>query len=234
MTCLLAARGVEVGRDGALLRGVEIECAEGQAWFVLGPNGSGKSSLLMTLLGLLPARAGTVAQAACIADRSGLGYVPQAQRFAQTLPMLAREFVELGAFDRRAARGERHAEAVAALAAVAIADLAERRLGELSQGEQRRALIARALVRRPRLLVLDEPTANLDPFVSRRIVFDLDALRARDGLCILHVSHDLAIAQRHATHVALVAAGTVRAGPAAAMFAAPELRRALGLEAADA
>jgi len=226
---LVDARAVAVGRGAPLLRAVSFELRPGECWFLLGRNGSGKSTLIHALLGLLPPLAGEIRRAAAIADRSGLGYVPQEQRFPASLPLTVREFVDLGLADRPLPRAERRARTAAALAAMHVADLAARNSSELSFGQRRRVLAARALARRPALLVLDEPTAGLDPFSSGQLARDLERQRAGAGLCMLHASHDLELARAFATHVALVADGGVRTGAAAAMFADPATGRVLGL-----
>jgi ABC-type Mn2+/Zn2+ transport system ATPase subunit len=226
---LVAASGLAVGRGTPLLRAVALQLLPGQGWFLLGRNGAGKSTLIATLLGLLPPLAGSIHLAPAIADRSGVGYVPQEQRFPASLPMTVLEFVDLGLPPHLLSRRERRARADAALVAMHVADLRRRNAGELSLGQRRRVLVARALARRPQLLVLDEPTANLDPFGAGQLAADLERLRADDGLCLLHVCHDLDLARRRATHIALVADGAVRTGSAAAMFGDAALQRALGL-----
>jgi ABC-type Mn2+/Zn2+ transport system ATPase subunit len=220
----LGATGLSAGYREPLLRGVELRI-DGGAWFVLGPNGSGKSTLLATLLGLLPPLAGTVAPPVR-GDRRQLGYVPQEPRFALALPCTVAEFVAAALADRLP-RATAVAAVAGALAAMGAAALAPQDMRRLSLGQRRRVLVARALVRSPRCLVLDEPSANLDARTAGRLVADLDQQVAA-GLCVVHVSHDLALAERHATHVAFVADGQVVAGPAASILARPEVRRALG------
>jgi ABC-type Mn2+/Zn2+ transport system ATPase subunit len=83
----------------------------------------------------------------------------------------------------------------------------------LSLGQRRRVMVARALARTPRLLVLDEPCASLDPEAALRLVADLERLRRTDGLAIVHVTHELGLARATATHVAEVADGRVTTGP---------------------
>ncbi|HLQ38787.1 MAG TPA: ATP-binding cassette domain-containing protein, partial [Planctomycetota bacterium] len=195
-------------------------------WFLLGPNGAGKTTLIATLLGLLPPLGGEVTRAPSIADRSGLGFVPQEQQFQVSLPLTVTEFVALG-LQQHMTAAERGARTAAALQRMHIDILARRDVRALSMGQRRRALVARALARQPRLMVLDEPTANLDPHSAMTLGRDLEALRADDGLCLLHASHDLDLARRFATHVALVVGSTLHTGVAAAMFEAPLLARTL-------
>jgi len=224
---LLAAVGLQVGRGAPLLREVTLALYPGEGWFVLGANGSGKTTLLATLLGLVPSLGGSLQWHPELLDRQRLGYVPQEQRFDPPLPCTVAEFVELGlpAGDRGAVA---RASITSALEAMQVGPLAARAVRTLSLGQRRRVLVARALARRPRLLFLDEPTANLDPLGAAQLAGDLERLRAAGSLCVVHVSHDLSLARRFATHVAFVDAGTVTAGLAAARFADPRLQQAFG------
>ncbi|MBL9078748.1 MAG: ABC transporter ATP-binding protein [Planctomycetes bacterium] len=220
---LLAAQALDVGRRGVLLRAVDWELRAGEGWFVLGRNGSGKSTLVATLLGLLPALGGSRVAAPRLHQR--LGYVPQELRFEPPLPVTVAEFVRL------ALPGTAAADAVpAALAAVGAGDLARRRFGALSVGQRRRVMVAQALAREPVLLVLDEPAANLDARAASALAADLERLRRERSLCVVHVAHDLALAQRYATHVAFVHEGRVAARPAAASWQDPALAATLAAE----
>lgn len=226
---LIETQHLAVGRGTPLLRKVTLQLRPGECWFLLGRNGSGKSTLIHTLLGLLPPLAGTIRQAPAIADRSAVGYVPQEQRFPASLPLTVLEFVDLGLAGRAVRRDERRARTAAALGAMHVSDLAEHNSGQLSFGQRRRVLTARALARQPSLLVLDEPTAGLDAFSAGQLAHDLEQLREGRRLCMLHASHDLELARRYATHIALLADGEVRTGPAALVFADPTTRQVLGL-----
>ena len=201
---LLRAVGLDVGRKTPVVRSVDWELREGQCWFLLGPNGAGKSTLLATLLGLLPPLRGTVEVSAEIRARRALGFVPQQDGSALTLPITAREFVALGLCDLPIGRREANARADEALAQMSMQGNANRRIDEMSLGQRRRALVARALARRRQLLVLDEPTANLDPETAEQLAVDLDVLRSETGMCIVHASHDLWLAERFATHTARI------------------------------
>lgn len=231
MTELLRTASLAVGHRTPLLRGVDLAFCAGDGWFVLGRNGSGKTTLVHTLIGLLRPLGGTIALAPELADHRRLGYVPQEARFDLVLPCTVAEFTALGLPDREPRAAVRGA-VDSALAALGIAELAAMPVGRLSGGQRRRTLIARALARQPRLLVLDEPTAGLDAPTSQRLAADLDALRARHGLCIVHVSHDLTLAARHATHIALVHDGVVLAGTAAALRGDARLTAAVGFDRA--
>jgi ABC-type Mn2+/Zn2+ transport system ATPase subunit len=207
---LLGGVGLACGRRRAVLAGVALAVHPGESWFVLGGNGAGKTTLVQTLLGLLPPLAGTVL-APCGGDRSALGYVPQEPRSELPLPLAVGEWVASALPDALTA-AEAATRVADALAALGLAAHADADLRRLSLGQRRRVHIARALARQPRLLVLDEPGANLDARALAQLCADLDALRRARGTALVHVAHDLAVARRFATHVALVEGGVVCAG----------------------
>ncbi|MGE3174831.1 MAG: metal ABC transporter ATP-binding protein [Planctomycetota bacterium] len=221
---LIAARGLVVGRRAPLLRDVDWELHAGQAWFVVGRNGSGKSSLVATMLGLLPPLAGERAECPDLAQR--LGYVPQELQFEPPMPIAVAEFVGLA--QPAAWRRDVRAAAVdEALTQLGVCDLRWRRLSALSTGQRRRVMVAQALARRPGLIVLDEPAANLDAVATAALAADLDRLRRERDLCVVQVSHDLAVARRYATHIAFVHGGAVAARAAAPSWDDPILASAL-------
>jgi zinc transport system ATP-binding protein len=196
--------------DALVLEGVALTVAQGEFLGLVGPNAGGKSTLLKLILGLLEPQAGQVrilgrppAEA-----RRLLGYVPQHPGFPRDFPITVEQAVLMGrlgvglgwrcwlggwsAADRAAAR--------AALLEVQAADLAQRQIGTLSGGQLQRVLVARALVGDPRLLILDEPTANIDQRMEGEIFDLLRALNAR--MTILVVSHDVAFISAYVTRVA--------------------------------
>ncbi len=207
---LLVANGLDVGRGAVLLRAVELQVHAGQSWFVVGSNGSGKTTLLHTLLGLLPPLAGTISLGPQLRDRRAVGFVPQEPAEVSALPCTVAEYVALGCHTPRGAATR--AAVTRGLEAMGIIALAPRDVRQLSLGHRRRVAIARALARAPVLLVLDEPTANLDTAAGDRLLADLRQLCA-DGMTVLHVSHDLDDAERFASHIACVAGGRVVTGP---------------------
>lgn len=164
---------------------------------IIGPNGGGKSTLLKVLLGLLPPQAGTVAIDGCAVRevRHHIGYVPQWIDFDPEFPVRVRDVVRMGRLARTRLfhRYSREDDAVVdrTLEELQLLPLADQPMGELSGGQRQRALIARALAVEPRLLLLDEPTANVDTRVSASL-YDLLA-RLNERMTIMLVTHDMGV-----------------------------------------
>ena len=175
-----------------VLHDVSFTLAAGQFCGLIGANGSGKTTLLRTILGLQRADGGEISIAG---GRTSLGYVPQKTVLDPEIPLRARDLVALGLDGHRfglplpsAARRRRVDEMLHAVDAEAFAG---QRVGRLSGGQQQRVLIAHALVRRPRLLLLDEPLASLDLRSAAEIVSLLRRVAAEYGITVLLSAHDM-------------------------------------------
>ncbi|MBW4051826.1 MAG: ATP-binding cassette domain-containing protein [Proteobacteria bacterium] len=193
---LLSVEHVSVSLSGrAVLRDVNFKLAPGELCALIGANGSGKTTLLKTILGLVRPQSGAVRMAGASGRVSGMGYVPQKISFDPNLPLRARDVVSLGFDGGRLGlplpSRERRARVDQMLNAVGATGFAERRLGELSGGQQQRVLIAHALVRRPRLLLLDEPLASLDVRSVAEIVLLLRRLATEYETSVLLSAHDM-------------------------------------------
>lgn len=191
-----------------VLTGVDLTVGRGEYVAMVGPNGGGKTTLLKVLLGLLTPGQGRVAVLgrAPAEARGRVGYVPQHVSLQPGLPLTVTELVLMG-LPRRRQWGmgwgaEDRARAAAAMDQVGIADLAGRRFDGLSGGQRQRALIARALVVAPELVLFDEPTANVDP-QGRHCLYELFE-ELRDRLTVVLVSHDLAVTAPAVTQVVVV------------------------------
>ncbi|MFC7879229.1 metal ABC transporter ATP-binding protein [Isoptericola sp. NPDC057391] len=193
----IEARDVHV-RLGAspVLRGVDLTVRRGEVVALLGANGSGKSTLVRTLVGVLPAAAGSVHLFGHALGNavpwSRVGYVPQRVSAAAGVPSTAAEVVASGLLHGRRLRLPRgwRAQVRDALDLVGLADRARYATHQLSGGQQQRVLIARALVRRPELLVLDEPVAGVDRPSQEAFAATMTRLVA-DGMTVLVVLHEL-------------------------------------------
>lgn len=191
-----------------VLEHVDLVVPQGEFLGIVGPNAGGKSTLLRLILGLLEPDAGSVrvlGQAPRVASRE-VGYVPQYPPFARDFPVTVEQVVLMGrlgpgrllggyrARDRELARW--------VMTQTEIADLAQRRIATLSGGQLQRVLVARALACEPRILILDEPTANIDMRVESDIFDLLRVLNER--MTILVVSHDVAFISAYVRRVACV------------------------------
>jgi zinc/manganese transport system ATP-binding protein len=187
------------GRE--ILRDVSLSIQPGQFTGLIGPNGAGKTTLLRVILGLQPVTSGEVLiegrpRSARSARHGALiGYVPQKLAIEPDMPLRARDVVALGLDGhklgiRLPAKARR--ELVAdMLAAVGAQRYANARVGELSGGEQQRVMIAHALISKPRLLLLDEPLANLDISSEAGVVSVLARLARAEGVAVLLSAHDM-------------------------------------------
>lgn len=226
---LLEARNLRLGYGSrTVLDGVDLELRPGEFWFFLGPNGEGKTTLVRAILGLLEPQGGRIWRNPALVRRETAGFVPQRCDLNPGLPTTLGEFVRLGAIgtglDRRTIR-ERLGRA---LAQVGLPGMERTSYWSLSGGQRQRALIARALIRGPDLLVLDEPTNGLDLPTEENVLGFLERLNREEGVTILFVTHDLQIAAHRASHVALFRAGRVSAGPREAMLTEERLAKVYG------
>lgn len=221
---LVKASGVGVCRDGRwLIRDVNLEVHKREIVTLIGPNGSGKSTCTKALLGLMRADSGTITRA----DTLRIGYVPQKLAIDRTLPLTVRRLMTLtGNFPPEQVED--------ALEQVGISNLAEAPVHQLSGGEFQRALLARAMIRTPDLLVLDEPVQGVD-FAGEIALYEL-IRQARDqlGCGILLISHDLHFVMAETDKVVCLNGHICCEGSPRAVAQDPEYRRLFGPKAAEA
>jgi len=187
------------GTEASVLEGVSLRVAEGERLGVLGPNGGGKSTLLKLAMGLLEVQSGVIrveGESPSAARRRGVvGYVPQKPDAEMSAPISVREMVVLGASWRvkglARVSGEVRAYCDRMLELTGAGSYADRAVGKLSGGQFQRAMIARALACRPRILVLDEPTVGIDAAGQSVFAELLARVHGELGLTMLVVSHDL-------------------------------------------
>jgi zinc/manganese transport system ATP-binding protein len=199
---VLAVDRVSVSFSGrTVLQEVGFTLRAGEFCGLIGANGSGKTTLLRTILGSQALDAGSVrigradGGGELISRGSSIGYVPQTISLDPYMPVRARDVVALGLDGNRLGlplpSGARRNRVDEMLKAVNATHFAEQRIGNLSGGEQQRILIAHALVRRPRLLLLDEPLANLDMRSAAEIVAVLHQLSVKYLITVLLSAHDM-------------------------------------------
>ncbi|MGB1548411.1 MAG: ATP-binding cassette domain-containing protein [Alphaproteobacteria bacterium] len=158
---------------------VSLAIHEGEIVTIIGPNGSGKTTLVRALLGLVEADMGEITKAEALR----VGYVPQAFEVDPNLPLTVGRFLRLG--------GAKKAETQAVLEWVGAGTIAGHPIQRISGGEIRRVLLARALLRKPNLLVLDEPVQGVDITGQAELYKLINAVRRETGAAILMISHDL-------------------------------------------
>ena len=242
MTPLLSAEGLSYRRDGQdILRGVTFAVAAGELVGLIGPNGAGKSTLLKVIGGLWPGATGAIR----LLERPLSAYSPRdtarvvaqvPQITALDFPFTVRQVVmmgrnpHLGRFELETERDRSIAER--AMRRTHTLHLADRLIGTLSGGERQRVLIARALTQEPRLLLLDEPTANLDLQHQVGIMTLIGDLIRGEGLGAVAAVHDLELAARFCDRVVLMARGAALAeGPPADVLTPDHIRAAYGVRA---
>lgn len=219
MMPLIEAKGicVQIGTQ-EVLHDVTLRIDKGEIVTILGPNGSGKSTLLRALLGIIPTSHGSVTRKPGL----GIGYVPQKLHIDRSMPMTARRFLSLP---------RRHglAETDAMLARVGVPEVAERPMTGLSGGQFQRVLLARALLTRPELLVLDEPTQGLDQPGEAAFYRLIDEVRRDTGAAVLMVSHDLHVVMSASDRVICLNGHICCEGTPRVVSTAPEYRALFGL-----
>ncbi|MEV7617898.1 ATP-binding cassette domain-containing protein [Streptomyces sp. NPDC089799] len=230
-----AGYAYEDGPD--VLSGVDFGIPEGRSLALLGRNGSGKTTLMRLLSGgLRPAAGRLLLDGEPVShDRAGLTRLrssvqlvvqdPDDQLFAASVE----QDVSFGPLNLGLPDAEVRARVDAALAALDITALRDRPTHLLSYGQRKRAAIAGAVAMRPRVLILDEPTAGLDPDGQERL---LDVLAGLSGTTVVMATHDVDLAVRWADDAAVLIPGGIRTGPAGELLADPELLAAAGLRQA--
>ena len=193
----LEVRGLWTGYNGhPALENINFQVVQGEIVGVIGPNGSGKSTLMKAILGLVKPWTGgafVMGQPAAV-QRRIVGYMPQMEDVDWDFPVTVRDVALMGRYSgrgllRRTNREDRDA-ADAALQRVGMHDLRERLIGELSGGQRRRVLLARALANDPVLLLLDEPVGGLDATAQHNFLDTVDELRS-EGKTVVLSTHDL-------------------------------------------
>jgi zinc transport system ATP-binding protein len=204
-----------------ILDNVSMTVREREIVTIIGPNGAGKSTLIKVMLGLIPQTSGTIEQ------RSNLrvGYVPQRFPASSNVPLTVRRLMTL-------TQNASEADLQRSLDETGIAHLIDGRVSDLSGGELQRALLARALLRQPELLVLDEPVQAVDFNGELKLYELISKIRKNRGCGILMVSHDLHMVMAESDRVICLNSHICCEGKPAAVQKDPEFLKLFGPSAA--
>ena len=176
-----------------VLKDISLELKKGEFLSLIGPNGGGKSTLLKLILGLLKPQEGEIK----LFEKS-IGYVPQNTNINSDFPIKVWEVISMGYKPTK----ESNQRVKDVLSQVDMSDFYDKSIKELSGGQRQRVFIARALFSKPKLLILDEPTASLDPKSSKSIYELLKELNKTKTIMV--VSHDLSVIAKYATKIAYI------------------------------
>jgi len=224
---LVEVSGASFGYDRTpVLRDVTYVVQSGEFTGIVGPSGSGKTSLLKLLLGTVRPQRGTVTRRPGVA----VSYVPQLETVNWSFPVTVGECVLTGRSTRRLlpwATAEEKRDVAAVLERLGIGELSGRHIRELSGGQQQRMFIARALLRRPQLLLMDEPTSGVDIGTRHEVLHLLGELH-RDGLAIVLTTHDLNGMAAHLPNLVALNRTVLAAGPPAQVIVPDVLEQTFG------
>jgi ABC-type Mn2+/Zn2+ transport system ATPase subunit len=216
---LIRLDNLSIGYNGqAVLSGISVSIARASFTAILGANGSGKSTLLKTLLGLLPPLAGRIETARRSSTPLIFGYVPQAIQFDPIYLLTGFEVALMGTYGRvrpgRFVPPREREFTRECLRAVGAEEFARQRFAELSGGQKQRVLIARALATQPDVLMLDEPTAGVDPKATHAVLDFISEVIKKRQITVLLVTHDFTLVRDHAEQVIWLLHGKVVSGTA--------------------
>ena len=200
---LISANDLTIGfSDLVLYRDLSFEINEGDYVFVIGENGTGKTTLMRTLLGLRKPLKGEVKTDGL--SLSEIGYLPQQTIVQRDFPASVKEIVLSGFVGRLGMKpfysSKQKKAAMEAMKKFGVDNLASRCYRDLSGGQQQRVLLARTLCAATKVLLMDEPVAGLDPFVTEEFYGLVEKLN-REGMTIIMISHDIAAAKKYASHI---------------------------------
>lgn len=202
---LVSISNATVGYEGkAVVEGIDFSIHTREYLCIMGENGSGKSTFVKTLLGLLPPIKGKISFGDDL-QQNEIGYLPQQTEVQKDFPASVSEIVLSGCLNRLGLRPfyTKQEKQVAAMnmERLGISSLSRRCYRELSGGQQQRVLLARALCATRKLLLLDEPTAGLDPHATEEMYKIINQLNQEDQITIVMISHDIKAAVDYASHI---------------------------------
>ncbi|RKY95044.1 MAG: metal ABC transporter ATP-binding protein [Candidatus Hydrothermota bacterium] len=237
---IIEVKDVSLGyNDKTVVEGLSFDVEERDFWTIVGPNGTGKTTLIKAILGLIKPLKGKILVFGCPVQRvckhrKMIGYVPQMEKFDPNFParvmdvVLTGSYSKLGAF-KMPGRKER-GRALELLRWLGMEELADHPIGKLSGGQQRKALLARALFAEPRALILDEPTSGVDIVSQEKLIELIEKVYREKGLPVLFVTHNVNPILHMITHAVLLGFGRHAAGSREIFFDKKVLREIYGKE----
>lgn len=203
MTEVMRVENIGVHFNGEqILHDLSFSLYTGEMLGIIGPNGSGKSTLLKVILGLIKPQRGKV-KTKKEEKKVAFGYVPQSRSINEGTPIQTKDFVSLGLpeyFKPWLTKKDRDT-VKQAMTLTNTVHLAKKSIGKLSGGEKQRAFLAQSLVRDPKILLLDESTANLDPEAQEQMITLVRSLSQKQGISVLYISHDLDLIAKYSQRV---------------------------------
>ena len=220
--------GFAYGRN-SILESVEMKINDGEFWCFIGPNGEGKTTFIKALLGALRPKRGLIRLRADFARRTRIGFVPQSCDLNPSVPTTIESFVKQGTAGLNVERTKLNHRVRRALEVMGIQFIRERSIWRVSGGQRQRAMVARALVRDPLMMIVDEPTAGLDLAASSGLLKTITELNQKHRITVIFVTHDLQLAGRYASHVAIFKNKRVINGPIGEILTGKNLEKAFGV-----
>ena len=212
-----------------ILESVEMQIHDSEFWCFIGPNGEGKTTLIKALLGALRPKRGLIRLRPDFARRTRIGFVPQNCDLNPTVPTTIQSFVIQGTAGLPVGESKLKQRVQKSLEVMGIQHIRDRSIWKVSGGQRQRAMVARALVRDPLLMIVDEPTAGLDLAASSGLLKTITELNKQHGITVIFVTHDLQLAGHHASHVAVFKNRRVTCGPVAEALTGENLGNAFGV-----
>ena len=212
-----------------ILQDVNMEIHPGDFWCFIGSNGSGKTSLIKSILGAIKTLRGVVVLRKDFARRTRIGFVPQESELNKSVSTTLEEFVACGLAGIPFKRSVRHKRTLKVMEIMGIKHIKNSSIWSVSGGQRQRAMIARALIRDPLLMIVDEPTSGLDFRAAHELLQTITDLNREKKITVIFVTHDLNICQELASHVAMFHDQKVIAGTKEEVFNSENLEKTFGI-----
>ncbi|MEC7882376.1 MAG: ABC transporter ATP-binding protein [Verrucomicrobiota bacterium] len=216
------------GRN-VILESVEMQIHDSEFWCFIGPNGEGKTTLIKALLGALRPKRGVLQLRADFARRTRIGFVPQKCDLNPSVPTTIQSFVIQGTAGLNVEESKIKRRVQKSLEVMGIERIRDHSIWRVSGGQRQRAMVARALVRDPLLMIVDEPTAGLDLAASSGLLKTITKLNRQHRITVIFVTHDLQLAGRYASHLAVFKNRRVKCGPVGEVLTGENLEMAFGV-----